>query len=59
MKPCPWCNEDDSQLDLVTISTSSLPGYAIACSECGCVGPMGEWRERAIDKWEARSLLTS
>ncbi|HXU53003.1 MAG TPA: hypothetical protein VN789_13240 [Casimicrobiaceae bacterium] len=50
MKPCPCCNEDDSQLDLVTMPTSSLPGYAIVCNDCGCVGPMGETQEQSIEK---------
>jgi Lar family restriction alleviation protein len=54
MKPCPWCNDDDSELDMVTIPTSTEPGYAIACSNCGCVGPMGKDEKQAIDKWEDR-----
>jgi hypothetical protein len=54
MKPCPWCNEDDAELDMVTIPTSTEPGYAIACANCGCVGPMGADEKQAIEKWEAR-----
>jgi hypothetical protein len=56
MKSCPWCDEDDAKLDMVTIPTSTEPGYAIACAGCGCVGPMGEDEKQAIEKWEARPL---
>jgi hypothetical protein len=52
----PWCNDDDSQLDLVTMSTSSLPGDAIACGECGCVKPMGETDEEAGTNWDRRPV---
>jgi hypothetical protein len=56
MKPCPWCNDDDSQVDLVTIPTRTLPGCAIVCSNCGFVGPMGETGEQAIAHWDARDV---
>jgi hypothetical protein len=41
MKAWPRCDEDDAELDMVTIPTSTEPGYATWCvrkKRFGCAG---------------------
>jgi len=59
---CPFCGSTDKTIDnkigQLALEIWEHPyGYQITCSICGCRGPEGKTRKRAVKKWNNRSPI--
>ena len=51
LKPCAHCAYDDPEYDEIR------PGeFAVACSNCGAIGPVGDDMDQAAALWNQRRV---
>jgi Lar family restriction alleviation protein len=52
--PCPFCGADTGRLEEVDVE-----GLAVVCQGCGGIGPTGQGRMDATDRWNHRYTLAA
>lgn len=57
VKDCPWCPVDEKQWRRLYYTKASDGSIAVACWNCGAIGPSGSDKHDARKEWNDRQEI--